>query len=119
MAENAKHELVFEHPNGMVLTILTDNIYELAEQPWFKLFFQDAMPQPQARVQQPPQRRYETDPYQSAVSPAMQRSEPSQQPVQMPRPKSPVEVPPEQMKVELWNQMSQPQKDEWQQRWLK
>ena len=98
-----KYELVFEHPSGLILTILTDDIYGLSEQQWFAQFFQDAqlyvppegqqqqeeeLQMPMTQVQQvqqhqPPQqpsqqmrqvqRQTVQDPYGASVNPAMQR----------------------------------------------
>lgn len=125
--DGKKYELVFEHPSGLILSIATDDIYGLSEQPWFNKFFESAglteargMQMPQ-QAQTPQQRRMmQQDPYASA-NPFEQRvPQPPRppQPQQVPQP-SFLDVHPNNMNVELWGRMTEDQKQQWQAKWIK
>jgi hypothetical protein len=142
-----KYELVFEHPSGLILTILTDDIYGVSEQPWFRQFFEDAQlvvppeleqqqveeqyvqqpepvqqPLPLRQMPQMSQQRpaQQQDPYGASVNPAMQRQQPIQRaPVEMPRPRSFLDISEEGMNLDIWNQLNPAQREEWQRKWLK
>jgi len=124
--DGKKYELVFEHPNGLILSIATDDIYGLSEQSWFMRFFEAAgladarMPQvpvPPPQMQQQ-RRAMQQDPYESA-NPFEQRVlQPRSQPMQVPQP-SFLDVHPNQMNVDIWGRLTDEQKQQWQQKWIK
>ena len=129
--DGKKYELVFEHPSGLVLSIATDDIYGLSEQPWFLKFFESAglsertqmpMQQQAAPMQTPQQRRVmQQDPYESANpfdQPRVPVPPQSMRPQQVPQP-SFLEVHPNNMNVEIWGRMTEDQKQQWQQKWIK
>lgn len=123
--DGKKYELVFEHPNGLILSIATDDIFGLSEQPWFLRFFEAAglvdarMPPPPPQQTQQQRRAVQQDPYESA-NPFEQRvpQQPRSPPMQVPRP-SFLDVHPNQMNVEIWGGLTDDQKQQWQQKWIK
>lgn len=121
--DGKKHELVFEHPNGMVLSIATDDLSELSQQVWFSAFFEDAVlkstTQPVVPKRTPEEtHRIRSDPYESA-NPFEQRQPQSiQRPVQQQPMLTFMDVPMDRMTVEYWSKLTPEQRAQWQAKWI-
>jgi hypothetical protein len=117
-----KHELVFEHPSGMVLSIATDDILELSQAPWFQAFFEDArsVQSSPAQAAAKPQeyRQQQTDPY--MTNPFEQQAQQQQRQVQRPavRQQSFLDVSPDAMTTEYWGRLTNEQREAWQRKWV-
>jgi hypothetical protein len=113
-----RHVLVFRTEQGDLL-LGTNNLTDVSEQEWFRLFL-NVQSVRDVRVQQPPQQqeqqRFSPPQQQQAPQPAPQMRMPPRPQQQAPArqiPSSIMDVIPDNMTVDLWNEMTGEQQQQW------